>query len=125
MNNLMVLVYLAALGVSLVLRKQSTTHRRELKAEYDRLGIPMPASRPKIPMLESGLTIAMGLLLTIGGGFFLLTLASVPVPAIRSDPGLWSGSGVMIAAGLTLTVLGGEALRQNVRLRKSGSGPAQ
>ena len=123
MTNLMMLMYLAAMGVYFVLRKQSTTHRRELEAEYDRLGIPMPVSRPKIPMLESGLSIAMGLLLTIGGGFCILTLGLVP--AIRSDPGLWSASGAMIAAGLTLMVLGGRALRLNVRLRKSGSSPVQ
>jgi len=109
------LVYLVAAGVYLVLRRQADAHRREIALECIRIGITLPPARPRIEMLEALLTTTIGLILSGAGGMCaVLFLGDLAVVRI-TPPGVWIFLAVLLAGGLTLVILGGRAVRDNVR----------
>lgn len=114
------LIYIAAAGVYIVLRRQSAAHRREIALEYVRLGVPLPPPKPRIEMLEAILTGTMGLIIAGAGGAMITTfLIGGAIVRNVMDPGMWVWLAVMLGGGITLVVLGVRAVIGN--MRKTGT----
>ena len=118
MNNLLGLIYLTAMGVFLVLRRQERSQKREIEFEYNHLGLSAPPRRPKIQPLEAILNVAIGFMLTAFGIFGAYLMAHVPDSNPADATGTRTLFSVSLAGGLTLIVLGVQAFRQNVSYRK-------
>ncbi len=130
MTSLMFLMYLAAMGVSITLERQARRQKREIALEYTRLGLPLPPLRPKIQTLEALLNIAIGILMLVppAQGFWLIlhepfisAHTGAGIPGTPGLPGITDFYIVLLAAGLTLVFLGGQALMQNIALRRNNS----
>ena len=114
MNSFDSLIYLAAAGVYLVLRRQSAAHRRAIALEYIRLGVTPPRSRPKIEMLEAMLTTTIGLIMAGAAAAMLVMFLGDDVVRTVVDPALLFWLAVLLAGGLTLIILGGRAMWDNM-----------
>jgi len=114
MNLFGSLIYLAAAGVFLVLRRQSAAHRHAIAMEYIRLGVEPPPSRPKIEMLEAMLTATIGLIMAVAAGGMLVTFLGDDVTRKMVDTTLVFWLAVLLAGGLTLIILGGRAIWENI-----------
>jgi hypothetical protein len=119
--SLMFLIYLSAMGVSVALEKQSKRQKAEIALECARHGLTLPPSRPKVQILESLLSIAIGIVMLVPAvlGFWLI----LHEPFIRAHtaPEMVDFYVVFLAGGLTLMFLGGQALRQNLIYRRNVS----
>jgi hypothetical protein len=101
-------IFLAAIIVSLLLRHQQRRHALELTSACDRHGISVPDLSPKIPVLESALTVLVGLALILPAGVALLGAFSEGNPSDWAS--VWEVSAAGFAVGLALVALGGRAL---------------
>jgi H+/Cl- antiporter ClcA len=115
-----ILIYFAAVTVSIILDWQSKRHRFELQMAYLDLGKEMPAPTPKLQTLECWLNIILGVILTILGGlmlkaFFAMLRHFPESPSLRQD---WSFPGLIVTVGITLLILGIRALRERARFSR-------
>jgi hypothetical protein len=128
---MILLVFVAAMLVSILLDRQARAHRLERAAEYERLGIPIPPRRPKLKRTEAWLNVGLGLLLvglapifTLGGLQTLRLVESFPGHA--ADPGfditqlILQGS-FLLASGIALAWLGWKAIREITRFESGAS----
>ncbi|HMK39517.1 MAG TPA: hypothetical protein VK569_09255 [Bacteroidota bacterium] len=115
MNHFLILIYLAALGVSIALEMQSRKHRAGIALECARAGIPLPPERPKIETLEALLNIAIGLVLLAPAAMTAWSIFTDTGLREHTPPGMGDFYAFLIAAGVTLIILGGIALGQNIR----------
>jgi hypothetical protein len=121
MNSLMFLIYLAAVGVSIVLERQAKRQKSGIALECARLGLPVPPARPKIQTLEALLNIAIGGVLVVPAVFGFWLILREPFIRENTGAGMIDFYSLLLAAGLTLMYLGGEALRQNLIHRRDVS----
>jgi hypothetical protein len=123
MNNLMFLVYLAGMSIFFLLERQRIAQRREIIIACLRLGKEIPAAQPRLRVLESLLNIVLGAPLA---GFGLMAGAGA-LEARTAASAYFSGmitmAAVVLATGMTLVLLGGMAIVQNVRSRASSASP--
>jgi hypothetical protein len=114
-------IYVTAILVSLILHRQERKHRAELEVEYQHLGRPTPASRPKLPTLESWLNVVLGIFLAFGLGTLFLWTNFSRLREFPQDPRLapqafeWEFTSVILATGIALVILGIQSLIQNRR----------
>lgn len=101
-------IFLAAIIVSFLLRHQQRRHALELASVCDRQGISVPNLSPTIPVLESVLTVLVGLALILPAGVALVGAFSEGNPSDWAS--VWEVSAAGLAAGLALVALGGRAL---------------
>jgi hypothetical protein len=115
MNSLLILIYIAAAGVSAVLRIQARREKGEIMLECARKGIPLPESGPRIRILESLLNMAAGIVLLVPPVIWFNILLRGPVTGENSGAGMIDFNIFLLAGGLTLVVLGGTALLANLK----------
>lgn len=114
-------IYVTAIIVSLILHRQERRHRSELALEYQHLGRPTPALRPRLPMLESWLNVVLGIFLAFGFGTLFLWTNFSRLREFPQDPRLapqsfeWEFTSVILATGIALVILGIQSLIQNRR----------
>ena len=119
------LIFIAALTVSIALQRQGARHRRELAFGAERLRITLPVRPPKVRGLEAILGINLGCILAGFGAMQVWMITSV-LPRIPRDGGAsdgasfnsWASSSLTLAGGLALLYLGGRALLDNIRFRR-------
>ena len=121
MNSLMLLIYPAAIGVSIMLERQAKGQKSQIALELARLGHPVPPVHPRIQILEALLNIAIGIVMVVPAvqGFWMIFCA--PRLMAQAGPGMGEFYSVLLAAGLTLVFLGSKALRQNLLCRREAS----
>jgi hypothetical protein len=121
MSSLVFLIYLAAMGVSILLGRQATRQKREIALELARLGHPLPGVRPRIQILEALLSIAIGGVLIVPAvqGFWMIF--RTPLLVAQTGPGMGDFYSVLLAAGVTFMFLGSKTLRQNLIHRRNVS----
>ena len=121
MSSLVFLIYLAAMGVSILLGRQAKRQQREIALELARLGRPLPGVRTRIQILEALLSIAIGGVLIVPAvqGFWMIFRA--PLPVEQTGPGMGDFCSILLAAGVTLMFLGCKTLRQNLINRRNVS----
>jgi len=119
-NSLGPLVYAAAAGVYLVLRRQSAAHRWELERAYTRLGVVPPPARPKIEMLEAVLTAIIGFLVSIASAAAIVSYIEAG-RVVDLDSGSWILLALSLAGGFTLEILGIRAIREDFRHRRGNT----
>lgn len=121
MSSLVFLIYLAAMGVSILLGRQATRQKREIALELARLGHPLPGVRPRIQILEALLSIAIGGVLIVPAvqGFWMIF--RTPLLVAQTGPGMGDFYSILLAAGVTLMFLGSKTLRQNLIHRRNVS----
>ncbi len=108
-------IFLAALGVSQVLRRQEKVHWLQLELEYRRAGFDIPKPVPRLSKFEAWLNIAVGILLLLAGSSFVVMILKIPdLPGLRSVLPLAS---LILAGGATLAILGTRALIVHARVR--------
>jgi hypothetical protein len=111
-----ILIFVAAVAVSLVLERQRRRHRYEIRQEFERLSWELPKPEPRIPMLESCLNVLLGMIMLVFGILILRAYTDL-------KPGMAvSGWGNMVAlfvsSGIALVIVGGMAVWQNVKYKK-------
>ena len=112
---LMLVIVAAVLGAT-VLQRQERRHRFELRWEYERHGMPIPVTPPKIPVLEALLTIVLGVIIgTFGGVLLRMVLGSAATPDMSEQE---YAAAFFLSVGVALIILGIRAVRQNVVYRK-------
>ena len=119
MNSLTFLIYLSAMGVSILLRRQAKRQKSEIARECARPGCPLPAGRPSIQTLEALLNISIGTVLFVPAmhGFWMIFRS--PFFSTYTGPEMGDFYSILLAAGVTLMFLGSKALRQNLLYRKN------
>jgi hypothetical protein len=114
-------IYVTAILVSLILHRQERKHRAELELKYQHLGRLTPASRPKLPMLESWLNVVLGIFLAFGFGTLFLWMNFSRLREFPQNPRFapqaleWEFASVILATGIALVILGIQSLIQNRR----------
>ncbi len=119
MTSLMILIYIAAVGVAVAFQRQSKRQKAEIALTCARLGLELPPSRPKVRTLEALLNIAIGIVLLIPGASGFRLMLQDPAVRVQTGERMIDFYAVLIAAGLTLIVLGGAALRANIIYRRA------
>lgn len=119
-----ILMYFAAVIVSIILNWQSRRHRFELEMLYLDLGKEMPMPTPKLQTLECWLNIILGAISTILGGvmlkaFFGMIRHFPNSPSLRDE---WSFPALILTVGITLIILGVRALRERARFSRKQAG---
>jgi len=111
-------IYISAVFVAIILGHQERRHYRELQLEYELLGRSMPMPKPKIPKLESCLTIIIGIIITLFS--FLSLAASITLLSHNLEVGdeQITFSTVFLATGFTITIFGIRSIRQYRRYEK-------
>jgi hypothetical protein len=117
----MFLIYLAAMGVSILLERQKKRQESQIALEFARLGYPVPPVQPRIQTLEALLNIAIGIVMVVPAVQGFGMIFSNPWLMAQTGPGMGEFFGVLLAAGLTLIFLGSKALRQNLIRRREAS----
>jgi hypothetical protein len=117
----MFLIYLTAMGVSILLERQAKRQKSQIDLELARLGFPVPPEQPRIQTLEALLNIAIGTVLVVPAvhGFWMIIRS--PMLLAQSRPGMGDFYSILLAAGVTLMFLGSKALRQNLLHRRNTS----
>jgi hypothetical protein len=120
MASMMMLIYIAAAGTAIALRSQAKRERGEIALECAQRAITIPRSGPKIRTLESILTIAAGMVLLFPALTWIAllvrraTIGGDGTAEMTGIPGMMDYYIFLLAAGLTLVILGGAALVQNM-----------
>lgn len=109
----MLILYLSAVVVAIILRRQERRHQLELMIAYQRLGMPLPLHRPKLQKSECWLNLVLGGFLTVGGTSFLAIYANMVREHLQIPTMQWEFSATMLAAGITLFILGARSLQEN------------
>ncbi len=122
---MLITIYLAAMFVFAILRHQERQHNQELLLEYELLNKLMPSQKPKIPLLESLLTIVFGIYLVLGFGCLLLLMIKVMVKIpssfhkdILPQKEIFEFLNVIITTGITMVILGIKSLQRNRQFEK-------
>lgn len=119
MHSLMFLMYLTAMGISILLERQAKRQKSQIDLELARLGFPVPPVQPRIQTLEALLNIAIGFVVLVPAVQGSWVMFSSPGLVARAGPGMGEFYSVLLAAGLTLIFLGSKALRQNLIYRRN------
>ena len=121
MSSLVFLIYLAAMGVSILLGRQAKRQQREIALELARLGRPLPGVRTRIQILEALLSIAIGGVLIVPAvqGFWMIF--RTPLLVAQTGTGMGDFYSILLASGVTLMFLGCKTLRQNLINRRNVS----
>ena len=107
------IIYLTSLVVAFILEHQRARHALSLRSRYRRAGMPIPQHRPRLPLLESLLTLVLGLLFLAVGSAILWRIiltgeetgaAGQNVTALL----LAAGLGQCLSGARTLILLGRE-----------------
>lgn len=112
-----ILVYMAAVLVSVILERQERRHRFERQMEYIQLEKTLPIQKPKLPRLESWLNVMLGLLITLLGVLMAFSVFHTHT-MVRTETRIFSHDAyltlaVFIATGITLLILGFKSIRLN------------
>ena len=113
----MLLIFIAAVGVSLVLERQERRHFLEKSLEYSRLGWKIPRIPPRISRLEGWVNAVFGIML-LGSGIWLSWIM-IRSPHPESGATAFELLALMMAAGAALMLLGRKALSQNRQYRRT------
>jgi len=116
---MLITIYLTAMFVFAILRHQERQHNQELLLEYELLNKLMPLQKPKIPLLESLLTIVFGIYLVLGFGYMLLRIYKVMVKFHQEE--VLEFTAVIVITGITMVILGIQALQRNRQFAKRDS----
>jgi hypothetical protein len=116
---MLITIYLAAMFVFAILRHQERQHNQELLLEYELLNKLMPLQKPKIPLLESLLTIVFGIYLVLGFGYMLLRIYKVMVKFHQEE--VLEFTAVIVITGITMVILGIQSLQRNRQFAKRDS----
>ncbi len=102
-------IFLAGVGVALVLKRQEKIHWLQLELEYRRAGFDIPKPVPRLSRLEAWVNIAVGILLLVAGSSSVVMILRAPeLPWTQSPLPIAS---LILAGGATLVVLGTKALK--------------
>ncbi|HXX63542.1 MAG TPA: hypothetical protein VEO56_07055 [Bacteroidota bacterium] len=120
------LIFLAALAVSIALQRQAARHRRELALSANKLGVILAPRMPKVRALEAVLGIDIGCIVAGFGAMQVWMITSV-LPLIPGNGSAadttsfnsWASASLTLSAGLALLYLGGKALLENIRFKRS------
>lgn len=105
------MLYVTSVIVAIMLRHQERRHQRELSLLYERIGKPAPPRKPKLQKHECWVHLVLGTCLAVIG---FGTLASgIAMKDLQTPPGQWEFSGIMLATGITLFILGARSLQEN------------
>ena len=116
---MLITIYLTAMFVFAILRHQERQHNQELLLEYELLNKLMPSQKPKIPLLESLLTIVFGIYLVLGFGYMLLRIYKVMVKFHQEE--VLEFTAVIVITGITMVILGIQSLQRNRQFAKRDS----
>ena len=120
---MLITIYLTAMFVFAILRHQERQHNQELLLEYELLNKLMPLQKPKIPLLESLLTIVFGIYLVLGFGclllLMLLRIYKVMVKFHQEE--VLEFTAVIVITGITMVILGIQSLQRNRQFAKRDS----
>jgi hypothetical protein len=111
------LIYITAVVVGIVFRRQELRHLAEENKEYTHLHIAVPLRAPRLRGIESGLTVWIGMFLAAIGGFSLAALFEIPTSVNNQE--IITATSFFLASGLALVIVGGAAVRQNLLFRRS------
>lgn len=111
----MFILYLSAVAVAIILRRQERRHRAEATIAYGRLGQPIPPREPKLGKYECWLALAVGTFLAIIGVMTVVANFVMSKDNIQVPSGQWESAAVFLAAGITIYVLGVRSLQENRR----------
>ncbi len=116
-------IYLTAVIISAFFDRQERRHMLEQQIEYEKLGRRMPASVPKLPVLESMANIVVGVILfEIGGVSLWAMLATMGIGGkemwSRLAPLQSDFAAGMLAGGIALIILGVKSVLANVKYRR-------
>ena len=101
-------VFLAAIVVWAVFHHQRRRHSIELKAECARQSLEWSDTAPKVPPLESVLTVFVGVVSAVGSGAVLVAVFGDGSPQVWGTVGEFAMAG--LALGAALVALGVRAL---------------
>jgi H+/Cl- antiporter ClcA len=113
----MLAIYVSAVVVAILLRRQERRHRKELALVCEHLALPPPSQKPKLRLLECWLNILLGLFLTAGGTYFFWLFLSIS-NSVREGPriavplGEWEFSAILLATGISLLFLGFRSIQE-------------
>lgn len=102
------LIFLVAVGGSLVLERQEKKHWLELELEYRRAGLEVPKPVPRLSKFEAWANMGLGVTLSLAGGF--LVWVTLMVPKIAEGSMALEIVTLILAGGVTLVILGAKAL---------------
>jgi hypothetical protein len=112
--------FIAALAVTALLEWQDRKLRKETAKEYKRLGIPAPEPGPRVPLLESLLTVYLGGLLTLVGLVASIAalqsigvLSAITGTELKVSTGLYEILILLVGGGAALLFLGLRAVKAN------------
>jgi hypothetical protein len=109
-------IFIIAVGCSLVLRRQEQYHILAQAKKYVQLGWVIPPAKPKVPVLESLLGIYMGLiLLAVAGANLAVVMGDEEIAQMEN---IGNFNAVLIASGLALCTLG---IRVLIARKKEGT----
>ncbi len=116
-----VLIFLTAVLASLILERQERQHSIELNYAYKRIDRELPRRKPKLPLLESWLNIAVGVYIFIIGVFVAIIMIHMfSLNGANIEPEHSSilrqniyFSAVFIATGFALIFLGIKSVKKN------------
>jgi hypothetical protein len=131
---MILLVFVAAVLVSVFLERQARQHKIQRGVEYERRGIPVPPPRPKLKRTEAWLNLGLGVLLGLvslmfaWAGFGTMNVAermpdhasTINDSAVR----MIEGGAFFLASGIALARLGWKAIREIARYESGATGGA-
>jgi hypothetical protein len=106
---MLLMIFLAAVAVSIVLERQEKRHLSELSRAFDNAALDMPPLRPRITRFEAWTNISLGVLLLGAGGAYAWAVFRLPMGEAMS-PAI-SFLSLLLAAGAALVVLGLRVLK--------------
>ena len=117
---MVIVFFIAAVGVSALLDWQDRKLRKETAEEYKRLGIPAPEPGPGVPLLESWLTVYVGGLLMLGGLVATIAalqsigvLSAITGTELKVSTSLYEILILLVGGGAALIFLGLRAVKAN------------
>jgi hypothetical protein len=111
------LIVVAAILVSVVLEQQERRFYFEICQRCEKLGWEFPERLPKTPLLESLLSIVLGLILFVIGGFFLWIVMHLPEQYVST--GLLEFVALFVSSGIAVIILGSRAIKFHLRAKKA------
>jgi hypothetical protein len=121
MSSMLILIYLSAMGVSIVLERQEKRQRSEIAHACARVGLSLPSPRPGVQIPEALLGIALGMVLLLPAAIEFWLVVSDPLIRSNTGAGMIDFNIALLAAGVTLMVLGSKSLILNLKFRRKAS----
>ena len=113
---MVLVVFFLGVIISMILDRQAARQERLLKEACQRYGVSLPPAKPRLPMLESILNVALGsIIVIVSAGYVLTCILYLDEPMNRQ---LGEGTAAIMGTGVAMVILGTKGFFAQLRYRR-------